>query len=332
MDDRRGPDTDDVPPSHAWQVMYPPIAAHASGRLEVGDGHTLYWETSGHPLGLPALFLHGGPGAGCTPDDRRWFDPARYRTVLFDQRGAGRSQPAGRTDMNTTAHLVRDIESLRAHLGIERWLVFGGSWGATLALAYAQAHPQRVRALVLRGSFGATRRERDWLYGPEGAAVRHPQAWQRLTDRIGLAPGTGLVEHVARMLDSNDHARRHGAAQAWLAWEDALTDPQGEAPPPTRSAADALAMARIGVHYACHGWFLDEGQLLRDAGALRGVPGVLVHGDADQVTPPDFAHALHRAWPGSALHVVAGAGHSSREPRSAARLIAATDHFATTTT
>ena len=296
--------------AHAWQAMHPPLQCHAQGWLDVADGHELYWEQSGHPLGQPALFLHGGPGAGCSSDDRRWFDPQHYRIVLFDQRGAGRSRPAGRLLANTTEHLLRDIEALRQHLGIDRWLLFAGSWGATLALAYAEQHPRRIHALVLRGVFTATAAERAGLYSAQCAR---------------------LLADFEAQLHCGDAAREHAAAQSWRRREDDLMadeGPAGTAPSPLReSAAAALATARIGVHYARRGWFLDEGQLLRRAGQLLGVPGVIVQGERDRVTPPAAASALHRAWPGARLQLVAGAGHSSRHPAMAQALVAATDHF-----
>ena len=306
-------------PVHAWQVMHPPLACHAAGWLDVGDGHAIHWQECGNPLGTPVLFVHGGPGAGCTPDDRRWFDPAHWRIVLMDQRGAGQSRPAGRRVANTTAHLIDDIETLRRHLGIERWLLFGGSWGATLALVYAQAHPQHVSALVLRGIFTATARESRALYGERRGA------W--------LA---GLEQQLA----CHDERIADAAALEWLAWEDNLMrEPQDKALPPiphplpqtgegARANPARLAMARIGVHYARRDWFLGEAQLLRDADRLRGIPGVIVQGLRDRVTPPAAALALHRAWPGSRLETVADAGHSSRHPMLARRLVEAVDRFA----
>ena len=306
----------DAAPVHAWQAMHPPIACHASGLLEVGDGHAIHWEECGNPLGAPVLFVHGGPGAGCSADDRRWFDPARWRIVLMDQRGAGRSRPSGRLVANTTEHLIADIEALRRYSGIDRWLLFGGSWGATLALAYAQAHPQRVSGLVLRGIFTATAREARALYGARRSA------W--------LA---GLEQRLA----CRDERIGQAAALEWLAWEEALMgEPKQQAlPSPLAQAEEGasanparLAMARIGVRYARRDWFLDEAQLLRDAHRLRGIPGVIVQGLRDRVTPPAAALALHRAWPGSRLETVADAGHSSRHPMLARRLVEAVDRFA----
>ena len=323
--------------SHAWQFMYPPLQNHTHGWLDVGDGHQVYWEECGNPLGRPALFVHGGPGAGCTPDDRRWFDPHRYRIVLFDQRGAGRSRPQGRLVANRTEHLLRDMETLRRHLHIERWLLFGGSWGTTLALVYAQRHAERVQALVLRGVFTATAREHSWLYTAQGAAAVHPAAWQRVTATIATSQGTDLLPALAAQLHCGDAAIEQLAARAWLQWEQDLMDlEQPDRHSPNQQAwacerprddGSALAMARIGVHYARHAFFLDEAQLLVHAARLCAVPGVMVQGERDLVTPPAAALALHRVWPGSQLQRLAAAGHASIQPAMAQQLIAATDHF-----
>ena len=320
----------DTRPTHAWQSMYPPLQSHAQGWLDVGEGHEVYWEECGNPLGQPALFVHGGPGAGCTPDDRRWFDPQRWRIVLFDQRGAGRSRPLGHLAANTTGHLVADMESLRHHLRIERWLLFGGSWGATLALAYAQQHPGRVLALVLRGVFTATAQELRWLVTAAGAAVLHRAAWQRLNAALATPSDADLLGALAARLHCGDPAIEHTAAQAWLQWEQDLMDLEAGMPQAAacRTAdAAALAMARIGVHFARHAYFLEEGQLLAQAARLHGVPGLIVQGQRDLVTPPSAALALHRAWRGSRLQRTADAGHPSTHPALAAQLIQATDHF-----
>ena len=323
----------DDAPVHAWQAMHPPIACHASGLLDVGDGHAIHWEECGNPLGAPVLFVHGGPGAGCVADDRRWFDPAHHRIVLFDQRGAGRSRPSGCVHANTTAHLLRDIEALRVHLRIERWHLFGGSWGATLALAYAQAHPQRVAGLVLRGIFLATTRERRWLYGSDGASRSHPQAWARLLAVLPAHAASDLLGAFAHALHSGDPQRESTAAKAWHDWEVALMDDDtadasaASSPPITTM----LASARIGVHYARHDWFLDAGRLLRNAARLHAVPGVIVQGLRDAVTPPQAAFELQRAWRGSMLLTVPDAGHSSRHPLVARHLVDATDRWQTAT-
>jgi proline iminopeptidase len=323
--------------SHAWQWMYPPVQCHAQGWLAVGDGHELYWETCGNSMGVPALFVHGGPGVGCTPDDRRWFDPRHYRIVLFDQRGTGRSRPCGELRANTTSHLVADIEALRRHLRIDRWLLFGGSWGATLSLAYAQRHPEHVRALVLRGVFTASAHERRWLYSPHGAALAYPAAWRRLTATIAPQGRVDPLQALAERLQSNEPTIGQATAQAWLQWEQELmdlevSDPLQElhAKAPQRrslSGAQALAAARIGVHFARHEFFLHEGELLERAGRMSEIPGIIVQGQRDSVTPIAAAEALQPAWPGSRLIRVPGAGHASTHGEMARRLIEATDHF-----
>lgn len=321
--------------SHAWQWMYPPVQCHSQGWLDVGDGHEIYWETCGNPMGVPALFVHGGPGAGCTPDDRRWFDPGHYRIVLFDQRGTGRSRPNGELRANTTAHLVRDIEALRRHLDTGDWLLFGGSWGATLSLAYAQRYPDRVRGLVLRGVFTASAHERQWLYAPRGAALAYPAAWQRLTATLAPDKRVDPLGALSACLHGGDCAIEQATAQAWLQWEQDLMDlERTDTPPHARapqqrgpSGAAALAAARIGMHFARHDFFLREGELLRDAARLRDVPGVIVQGQRDLVTPPAAAEALHRAWPHSRLVRVPSAGHASTHGEMARRLIEATDRF-----
>ena len=320
----------DCEPHHAWQVLYPPLQSHARGWLDVGDGHQIYWEVCGNPQGRPALFVHGGPGVGCTDSDRRWFDPSRWRIVLFDQRGAGRSRPQGALHANTTAHLVADMEALRVHLDLPRWLVFGGSWGATLALAYAQQHPLRLQALVLRGVFTATLAERHWLYNATGAATRHPQAWRRLCE--AAVPSSHLLDGLSMALNGPpDGARR--AARAWWQWEQDLMAPDTEAPPtaplpPGGDDSTLFAAARIGVHYARHAFFLAEGQLLAGLPRMADLPGVIVQGDDDTVTPAVAARALHGAWPASRLHRVPGAGHASHHPQVARHLVDATDALA----
>lgn len=322
----------DTKRTHAWQSMYPPLQSHAHGWLDVGDGHQVYWEECGNPLGLSALFVHGGPGAGCTTDDRRWFDPRRYRIVLFDQRGAGRSRPRGRLIANDTENLVRDMETLRRHLQIERWLLFGGSWGATLALAYAQRHPERTQALVLRGVFTATSSERRWLYTDQGAAALYPEAWQRLSLTIEASQCTDFLSALAKQLHCGDAAIEQAMARAWMQWEQDLMELEVQTPqkPTGQRFPDdptVLAMARIGVHFACHAFFLEEGQLLVQAARLRSVPGVIVQGGCDLVTPPATALALHRVWPHSRLQRIEAAGHASSYPAMAQQLIAATDYF-----
>lgn len=318
--------------THAWQVLYPPLQIHRHGWLDVGDGHEIYWEECGNPRAPAALFVHGGPGVGCTAHDRRWFDPARWRIVLFDQRGAGRSRPLGALRANTTTRLVSDIEALRVHLDVARWLVFGGSWGATLALAYAEKHPAQVLALVLRGVFTATAAESRWLYSAAGAATTHPRAWQRLHQ--AAVPSSHLLDGLSMALNDGPSGAALRAACAWWQWEQDLMAPDRDslagapAAPPAIGHSALLAAARIGVHCARRGYFVAEGQLLAEASRLRDIPGVIVQGEEDTITPAQTASALHRAWPASQLHLVPRAGHASSHPIVAQRLIAATDAFA----
>ncbi|WP_222195271.1 prolyl aminopeptidase [Modestobacter italicus] len=296
--------------------MYPPIEPYETGTLDVGDGHSLYWEVCGHPAGKPAVVLHGGPGSGCTPGMRRWFDPARYRVVLFDQRNSGRStpwagEPAVDLSANTTPHLLGDLERLREHLGLDRWLVVGGSWGVTLGLAYAQAHPQRVTELALAAITSPDRWLTEWITRDMGRVF--PREWERFRDGVPAAERDGdLAAAYSRLLHDPDPAVRARAAQDWCDWEDTHVSlaPGHE---PHLSVADPgfqLAFARVVTHYWGNGCFLDDGQLLRDAHRLAGIPGVLVHGRLDVSGPLDVAWQLHRAWPESELVVLGDAGHS----------------------
>lgn len=316
--------------------LYPPIEPYASGMLDVGDGHEISWETCGNPDGAPAVFLHGGPGGGCSADHRRYFDPERYRIVLFDQRGCGRSTPhasAPDADLstNTTWHLVADIERLREHLGIDRWLVFGGSWGSTLALAYAQTHPERATALVLRGIFTLRRSEIDWFY-QEGASQLFPDVWEEYLAQIPEAERGDLVAAYHRRLFDPDPAVHVPAGVAWSVWEHSTIRliPDEAAIAATRAdTAAAVAFARIENHYFTHGGWLEEGQLIRDAAArLAGIPGVIVQGRYDACTPPRTAWDLHRAWPEADFALIPDAGHAANEPGIIDALIRATDRFA----
>ena len=310
-------------------MLYPSLLPYATHRVAVGGGHELHVEECGIPGGIPALFLHGGPGAGCEPTHRRFFDPLRYRLVLFDQRGAGRSTPhAGLTD-NTTWHLVDDIERLRERLGIERWLVFGGSWGSTLALAYAQAHPSRVSALVLRGIFLCRPHEIQWFY-QSGAHRLLPDYWADFVAPIPVAERSDLLGAYHRRLTGPDELRRLAAAKAWSVWEAraATLQPNPALESHLGSTHVALSMARIEAHYFVHDAFLGPNQLLDGMPALAGVPGVIVHGRYDLICPVENAWQLHQAWPGSELTIVTDAGHAATEPGIAEALVAATDRFA----
>ena len=300
------------------ELLCPAIEASAAGLLDVGDGNRVYWEVCGNPDGTPALIVHGGPGSGCTPGQRRFFDPDRYRVVLFDQRGCGRSRPdAGdpATDLrvNTTDHLVADMELLRVHLGIDRWLLSGASWGSTLLLAYAQRHPQRVSAAVITAVTTTRRSEIDWLY--HGLARFFPAEWDRFSAGArGL--DDDLVVAYARLLAHPDASARAQAARDWHAWEDATIslEPQGRPNSYSdRPLAAMLARARIITHYFANGAFLDEGVLLREAGRLAGIPATLLHGRLDLGSPVQTAWELARAWPGAELEIVDDSGHTGSD-------------------
>lgn len=315
------------------RTLYPEIQPFRFGHLDVGDGQQVYWELSGNPDGKPVVFLHGGPGGGTDPAYRQFFDPAAYRIVLFDQRGCGRSTPhvadGAELSVNTTDRLLADIEMLRDHLGVERWQVFGGSWGSTLALAYAQKHPHRVTELVLRGIFLLRRSEIDWYYNG-GAAHLFPERWEQFLAPVPEQERDGdLVEAYHRLLHAEDGEIATRAAIAWSAWEGATSSllPKPERIAESSEPRFALAFARIENHYFHHRGFLDEGQLLRDVARLEGIPGVIVQGRYDVVCPATSAWALHRAWPGSQLDIVGDAGHSAMEPGIVDRLVRATDRF-----
>ena len=307
-------------------TLYEPLSPHESGMLDVGDGHEIYWEVCGNPRGQPALFLHGGPGGGCYADHRRLFDPAHYRIVLFDQRGSGRSRPPGGLDANTTARLVEDMEKLRKHLRIADWLVLGGSWGATLGLLYAQNFRERVHALVLRGVFTARKREVDWLY-KHGASALFPEPWEAFASFIPAAERDDFIAAYHRRLTSGERGARIEAARAWCAWEGSLMTlaPRGSYSPGHGDAT--LALARIETHYFVNNSFLPEGEIMAKAAGLSGLPGVIVQGRYDVVTPPTTAWELHRAWEGSRIEIVPDAGHATSEPGTIRKLVEATDFF-----
>jgi proline iminopeptidase len=314
------------------RTLYPPIEPYAWGHLEVGDGHRVYWERCGNPRGRPAVFLHGGPGAGCSPEQRRLFDPARTDVLLFDQRGCGRSTPHAGLDANTTWHLVADMERLRALVGADRWLVFGGSWGSALALAYAETHPERVTALIVRGVFTLRRAELLWYY-QEGASWLFPDQWERFLAPIPPAERGDLMAAYRRRLTGADAGERLAAAKAWSTWEGETITLRPDPALVGRHGEDsyALAFARIENHYFVHGGFFEEGQLLRDAGRLAGIPGVIVQGRYDVACPARTAWELARAWPRAEFFLVADAGHSFSEPGILHHLIEATDRYADST-
>jgi proline iminopeptidase len=309
--------------------LYPEIEPYRAEWLRVGGPHEMYWEESGNPRGKPVVFVHGGPGGGTDPAYRRLFDPAAYRIVLFDQRGCGKSRPHASLDDNTTWHLVADMERLREHLGIARWQVFGGSWGSTLALAYAESHPERVTELVLRGIFLLRRAEILWYY-QEGASWLFPDEWEKFLAPIPEAERGDLVAAYNRRLTDPNKAVQLEAARAWSVWEGStislLPNPQRVA----RFAGDdfAIAFARIENHYFHHrGFFEVDGQLLRDVGRIRRIPGVIVQGRYDMATPVKSAWDLHRAWPEADFRLVPDAGHAYSDPGILHELVEATDRF-----
>jgi proline iminopeptidase len=308
---------------------YPSIESYDSGLLEVGDGNRIYWDVCGNPAGKPALVVHGGPGSGASEGNRRMFDPDRYLVVLFDQRGCGRSRPHASdpaTDMsvNTTHHLVADMEQLREQLGVERWLLYGGSWGSTLILAYAERHPERVSEIVIAGVTTTRPSEIDWLYRGVGRFL--PAEWARFRAAAG---SDDVVGAFARLLDDPEPEVRERAAAEWVAWEDAVISFETMGHPGAYSARvdDArLAFVRICTHYFAHDAWLEDGELLRNAHALAKIPGILIHGRLDLGSPLTTAWELQRAWPSAELVVIDDAGHTGSETTSAA-LLAATERF-----
>lgn len=311
------------------RAMYPPIEPYETGSLDVGDGHTIYYERVGTHGAKPAVFLHGGPGGGINPHYRRLFDPSRYDVLLFDQRGCGRSTPYASLEANTIWHLVADMERLRQHVGVEQWLVLGGSWGSTLAMAYAQTHPERVSELILRGVYTLTRAELDWYY-QFGVSEMFPEKWERFIAPVAVSDRGDMISAYRKLLTSDDPNIQVEAAKAWTLWE-------GETitllPNPDFSTAYAdghfaLAFARLENHYFVHDCWMEDGQLLRDAGRMKGIPGAIVHGRYDMPCPVKNAYLLHKAWPDASLHIVEGAGHATTEPGILDQLVRATDLFA----
>ena len=309
--------------------LYPEIEPFDSGMLKVSALHTLYYEQSGNPNGKPVVFLHGGPGGGTNAKCRRFFDPAVYRIVLFDQRGCGKSTPHAELTDNTTWDLVADIERLREHLTIDRWQIFGGSWGSTLALAYAQTHPDKVTELVLRGIFMLRRWELEWFY-QKGCDALYPDAWETYLNAIPEVEQGDLMSAYYRRLTSDDAQVRSDAARAWSVWEGATSFLWQDTSHIASSAEDefALAFARIECHYFVNGGFFEhDDPLLRNVGRIRDIPTVIVQGRYDVVCPMRSAWDLHRAWPEADLHIVQDAGHSAFEPGIMHELLEATDRF-----
>jgi proline iminopeptidase len=309
--------------------MYPAIQPYRQGYLDTGDGHQVYWELCGNPQGKPAVFLHGGPGSGCAPVHRRLFDPQRYKVLLFDQRGCGRSRPHASLENNTTWHLVADIERLRTDaLEAEKCLVFGGSWGSTLALAYAQKHPERVSELILRGIFALRQKEMRWFY-QEGASWLFPDLWEEYLAPIPPEERDDLIAAYHKRLTGSHREAQLRAAHAWTRWESRTITllPSSRHQQDHSDDASALAFARIENHYFVNSGFMEEGQLLANAHRLHAIPGTIIQGRYDACTPMRTAWDLHKAWPQAEFHVVPDAGHAFDEPGILELLLAATDKY-----
>lgn len=311
------------------RTFYPEIKPYARHMLPVGDDHQLYIDESGNPEGIPILFVHGGPGGGCGKYDRRFFDPEVYRIVLFDQRGAGRSKPHASLYNNTTQHLINDIEAIRAHLTIDRWALFGGSWGSTLSLAYAQSFPERVLGLILRGIFLCRRKDLLWFY-QEGASRLFPDYWQDFIAPIPESARSDFMKAYYAQLTGTNQIQQMSAAKAWSIWEGrcATLKPNQGVVDSFADPMKALAMARIEAHFFVNNAFLEDDQLINNAHKLKEIPGVIVHGRYDVICPLDGAYELHQAWPEAQLNIIREAGHSSREPGIVDALIRATDDLA----
>ncbi|HEY6527982.1 MAG TPA: prolyl aminopeptidase [Cellvibrionaceae bacterium] len=311
------------------KTLYSELRVDVTGELAVDAIHSLYWEVSGNPDGVPVLFIHGGPGAGSSHIDRRFFDPARYRIVLFDQRGSGRSTPHAELQNNTTADLISDIEALREHLNIERWVLFGGSWGSTLGLLYAQAFPERVMAMILRGIFLCRATDLQWFY-QSGADRIFPDYWEDFVSHIPEAERNNLMEAYYERLTGANELAKMSCAKAWSTWEGrcATLRPNPEIVHFFADPHRALSLARIEAHYFVNNAFIAPNQIIENAHKLKNIRGIIVHGRYDVVCPLDNAFALHQAWPGSELQIIRDAGHSSMEPSIVDALVRATDQIA----
>jgi len=313
------------------RTLYPEITPYETGMLDVGDGHRLYWELSGNPEGKPVVFLHGGPGGGSSPEHRRQFNPDKYKILVFDQRGCGKSTPYAELDHNTTWDLVEDIEKLRTQVAkVDKWMVFGGSWGSTLALAYAETYPEHVTEIVLRGIFLFHQDELDWMYKEGGASRIYPDKFEEFVRLIPEDERGDLVEAYRKRLTSSDKDEQLAAAKAWSKWEGEIVTllPSASTIDHFTSPDVAVAVSRIENHYmANHGW-LEQGQLLKGAEKLRGIPGVIVQGRHDSCTPPVAAWRLKQAWPEVELNIIPDAGHLFSEPGITDGLVRATDRFA----
>jgi proline iminopeptidase len=310
------------------QKLFPAIKPYRKQRLPVDEIHTLYVEESGSESGIPVLFVHGGPGVGCSPEDRCFFDPEKYRIILFDQRGAGRSTPHAELRNNTTNDLVTDIEKIRRHLSIQRWILFGGSWGSTLSLLYAQAHPERVIAMILRGIFLCRQQDLQWFY-QYGASVIFPDYWQEYLQPIAFEKHENTIQAYYNLLNGDNELASMNAAKHWSLWEGrcATLRPNPNVVDTFSNPHLAMSLARIETHYFINGGFLSENQIIDQAQRLAGIPGMLVHGRYDMVCPLNNAMSLQQAWPDAELHIVRDAGHSSREVGIIDALVRATNQM-----
>ena len=310
-------------------VLYPDIKPYRTQRMKVSPPHELYVEESGNPYGIPVLFIHGGPGGGTGPSNRCFFDPEKFRIILFDQRGAGQSSPHAELMNNDTQSLLNDIEHIRKELRVERWVVFGGSWGSTLGLLYAEKNPERVLGLILRGIFLCRRQDINWFY-QQGASVIFPDYWEDFLAQIPVAERGDMVQAYYKRLTGTNELARMGAAKAWSLWEArcATLRPSANMVEHFSTPHVALALARIEAHFFVNEAFIEKDQILREAGKLKGIPGIIVHGRYDMVCPLDNAHALQKVWHDAALHIVREAGHSANEPGNVDALIRATRDMA----
>ncbi|PCI51787.1 MAG: prolyl aminopeptidase [Moraxellaceae bacterium] len=311
-------------------ILYPDIRPYSQHRIDVEAPHELYVEECGNRDGIPVLFVHGGPGAGCEKYHRRFFNPELYRIILFDQRGSGRSTPHAELKNNTTQHLLKDIETIREYLSVDKWALFGGSWGSTLSLLYAEKYPERVLGMILRGIFLCRDKDLKWFYTPGGASEIFPDAWQELVDCIPESERDDLITAFHNRLSGSDEIARMAAAKHWAAWEGHCSTLR-----PSHNVLDhytdphvATSLARIECQYFMNKGYLEENQILNDAAKIKDIPGIIVHGRYDMICPLDNAFALHRAWPASELHIVRDAGHASSEPGIVDALVRATDDLA----
>ncbi len=297
------------------QLLFPDIKPYARHDLKVDDIHTLYIEECGEPTGVPILYVHGGPGAGCSKQDRRYFDPEKYRIILFDQRGAGRSKPHAELENNTTAHLVEDMEAIRKHLGVDKWVLFGGSWGSTLSLLYAQSFPNNVSGMILRGIFLSREEDLRWFYR-DGAHQIFPDYWEDFVKPIPEGEREDMISAYYKLLTGDNELAKMSAAKSWSLWEGrcATLRPSPEVVSSFSDTHMAVSLARIEAHYFMNKSYLEPNQILDNAHLLEGIPGTIVHGRYDMICPLENAFVLHQKWPGSELHIVRDAGHSSHEP------------------